>query len=293
MTGAEGSIPPGTGTEAYPWPGGRRAAAVVSLDFDGPAPYLWAQRDQAPAVVGELEQRRFGPRQGVWRMLAMLERLDLRASFFIPGAVADAHRVAVEAIVAGGHEVGLHGFLHERVDALSRAELDDVLARSQAALEAAGARGPFGYRSPSWEMTDDAWAALRAFGMAYDSSLMGYEHPYWIGDLVEVPVSWALDDAIFYRYTPGTVRPPVAPAELMAGWADELEAAKRFGSTVVFTVHPWLSGWVARAAAFEALLERYRSDPDIWWATVGEIAAHHRTLPGGARTEGLHPGHMT
>jgi peptidoglycan/xylan/chitin deacetylase (PgdA/CDA1 family) len=273
----------------YPWPDGRRAAVVMSVDFDGPTPFFWRHRDDDRGIVGELEQRRFGPRQGVWRLLEIFAELDLHASFYVPGAIATAHRDAVAEILAGGHEVGLHGDLHEQVDQLDAGQLAAVMQRAEAALRAAGATGPLGYRSPSWEMTQDAWDVLETAGVAYDSSLMGYEHPYRIGTLIEVPVAWTLDDAIFYRYTAGTVRPPVDPATLMASWDREIAAAKHFGSLAMLTVHPWLSGRGARALALGELLRRHRHDPDLWWATTREVAAHHATLPADHWADDLRP----
>lgn len=276
----------------YPWPEGRRAAIVMSVDFDGPSPFLFNHRGDTSGVVGELEQRRFGPRQGVWRLLEIFAELELTASFYVPGAIATAHRATVAEIIARGHEVGLHGNMHERVDELEPAELETVMEQAQAALAAAGAEGSLGYRSPSWEMTQPAWGVLERAQVAYDSSMMGYEHPYRIGKLVEIPVSWPLDDAIFYRYTAGTVRPPVDPAALMAAWDREIQAAKHFGSLAMLTVHPWLSGRGARALALAELLGRYRRDPELWWTTSAEVARHHNTLPAGAWTEQLRPGEV-
>jgi peptidoglycan-N-acetylglucosamine deacetylase len=283
-----------TAAVPYPWPQGRRAAVVMSVDFDGPTPFLFNHRDDDDTLglLGELEQRRFGPRQGVWRLLDIFAELELHASFYVPGAIATAHPDTVRQIIARGHEVGLHGDLHERVDQLDRDELDAVMERSQAALRAVGVEGPLGYRSPSWEMTEPAWDAIEQAGVAYDSSLMGYEHPYRMGKLIEVPVSWTLDDAIFYRYTPGTVRPPVAPATLMASWEQEIEAAKRYGTLVMLTVHPWQSGRATRAAALRELLARHRSDPELWWATTAEVARHHAGLRDDAWAEELRPGQV-
>lgn len=267
-------------------------AACVSFDFDGPSPYLWAHRGQELATVAELEQRRFGPRVGVWRILDVLGEIGTTATFFVPGAVAAAYPDAVAGIVAAGHEVGLHGYLHERVEELGADELAEVMDRSVVALRDAGAGGPFGYRSPSWEMTPAAWRVLRQAGIRYDSSLMGADVPYTMEGIVEVPVDWSLDDAVFYRFTPGTQRAPV-PADMLAGaWSAELESARRFGTLVVLTMHPWMSGRAARADALRGLLRRYAGDPDIWWATVAEIAEHHAKMSGTSGTAELRPGEL-
>ena len=126
--------------------------------------------------------------------------------------------------------------------------------------------------------------------MAYDSSLMGSDLPYTMDGLIEVPVEWTLDDAVFYRFTPGTVRPPVTPRQLIEAWHEEIGAAKRYGALVVLTMHPWISGRAGRAVALRALLESCTADPEIWLATAGSIAAHHRANYGTDSSFRLRPG---
>ncbi len=264
----------------YVWPDGKKAAAVISIDFDGPSPYLWATRDSDASAMGELELRRFGPRQGIFRLLKLFEDLDLRISAYVPGAVAIAERNTLAALLSSGHEVAMHGYMHEKVTQLGGDQLMVVLEKSAKALEAAGVEAPFGYRSPSWELTVEALGALGEFGVDYDSSLMGYDHPYWMSNLVEVPVQWPLDDAIFYRYVPGSNWPPVTPSEVVAGWKLELDGAKRYGSLFMLTMHPWLSGRAGRMLALAELLEEYRDDDEIWWTTAKEVAQYHRLTYG-------------
>ena len=268
-----------SGPLPYRWPAGRRCAAVLSFDFDAETPYLWTHRASLTDVLGEPEQRRFGPRQGVHRILDVLGGLELKASFFIPGVVAERYPEAVARIVEEGHEAGLHGWLHERVDELvSEAEIEETISRGANSLERAAGRPAIGYRSPSWEMTPVVFKVLKRLGVSYDSSLMGYDHPYWIGDMPEIPVNWFLDDAPYYRYAGrGDTRPPAFPEQLTRAWEEELEACKRFGGLFMLTMHPWLSGRAARVAALERMVRRHRDDPEIWWATAAEIAAYHRS----------------
>lgn len=263
---------------AYRWPAGRRCAAVLSFDFDAESPYLWNHRDALGSQLGELEQRRFGPRQGVYRILDFLTAVELKASFYVPGWVVDRHPEPLHAIADAGHEIALHGYLHERVDDLDRAAVEETLARALEAFERAGLPRPAGYRSPSWEMTPEALAAVQSFGLEYDSSLMGYDHPYWMGELVEVPVQWMLDDAPYYRYAGrGDTRPPVSPSTVVEGWARELDGMERYGGLFMLTMHPWMSGRAGRLLALERLVEERRRNEGIWWATAAEVAAHHRS----------------
>lgn len=286
------SIPAAIPPSPYRWPADKRAAVILSVDFDGPTPHLWSARAGRADLLGELEQRRFGPRQGIWRILGMLDRLGLRASFYVPGAIAEAHRSAVGSIIAAGHEIGLHGYMHEGLDELDAAATVETIERATAALVGVGATPPFGYRSPSWQMTPHAWGALRNAAVIYDSSLMGDDRPYWLDGMVEIPVQWALDDAIFYRYVPGTTRPPASPEAVTADWAWEIEAAREYGTLCVITIHPWLSGRAAPVMALERMLAGALAADDLWCGTAAELANHHRLGVRDAGGAELRPGQV-
>lgn len=262
----------------YQWPDGKRCVAAFSIDFDGESPYLWRTRQTPSNVIGELEQRAFGPRQGIYRLLDMLARLEIRASIFIPGIIAERYPEAVEAIAAGGHEIGLHGYLHENVQALSSEQIEETIVRSKQAIERIIGPRPMGYRSPSWEMTPETLQCLHKHDILYDSSLMGYDHPYWIDGLPEIPVQWLLDDAIYFRFFSGYAGPPPAnPSTVIDTWMQEFEGIKRFGGLFQLTVHSWLSGRGSRILALEKMLTTLRQDSDVWWATCAEIAEYHRS----------------
>ena len=62
----------------YQWPAPYRAGAIVSVNVEGEAPLAWRHRNQTLTTLGELEARRFGPREGVWRILSLLDGLALQ-----------------------------------------------------------------------------------------------------------------------------------------------------------------------------------------------------------------------
>jgi peptidoglycan/xylan/chitin deacetylase (PgdA/CDA1 family) len=267
-------------TEQYPWPGGKRAALCVTFDFDGESPLLWRSRNDPPTGVAELEQRRYGPRRGIHHVLETLAATGIRATFFVPGWIASHYRGAVEAVHAAGHELALHGWCHEPPAAISVDELRETLTRAADLLGDISGTRPVGYRSPSFQMTPAAFDVLAELGLRYDSSVMGDDRPYRIGDLVEVPVDWATDDAIYYRYTGGEARPPLGAGDLFRAWSAELAGARAAGTLVNLTMHPWLSGRPARVRRLRDLIEDARASGDFWIGTVGELAEHHRGVDG-------------
>jgi peptidoglycan-N-acetylglucosamine deacetylase len=275
-------------TGAYPWPSQHRAALCATFDFDGESPLLWRRRDDPPADVAELEQRRYGPRRGVHHVLDALEHTGVRATFFVPGWIAATHRAAVEEVHAAGHELALHGWCHEPPDALGEHELRETLTRARDLLGDIAGRAPDGYRSPSFRMTPATFDVLAGLGLRWDSSVMGDDRPYRIGPLVEVPVDWATDDAVYYRCTgSGDTRPPHPAPALGAAWAAEVDGARDRGTLVNLTMHPWLSGRPARVTVLRDLLAAARAYGDVWIGTVGELAAHHASLGDAAPSASL------
>src|SRR5262245_2519203 len=202
-----GSEPKGGSLMRYPWPDGKRSAAVLSFDFDAESGFLSREPEKSKRSLGTLEERRFGPRVGVDRILRMLDRLKLRASFFIPGWTVENHLAEAKRIRDAGHEIGAHGNVHEAVDGMTR-EQEEAIMRAQLAIlqDHLGVR-PAGYRSPSWDVNMWTPDILKAHGFQYDSSLMGNDVPYEVdtehGPLIEVPVQWLLDDAPLFRHVYG------------------------------------------------------------------------------------------
>ncbi|MBE0529738.1 MAG: polysaccharide deacetylase [Rhodospirillales bacterium] len=262
--------------EPYTWPEGKRSAACFSVDVDSHAPWLWNNRKQFPNLLSHLEQRHFGMRVGIFRILDLLERFGIHGSFFVPGAVAEAYPDLLPKLVEAGHEVGLHGYFHELVSEISDAEFTVALESSLALFERQIGRRPAGFRSPAWEMTPHMVAELCRLGL-YDSSLMGYDHPYTIGGVTEVPVQWTVDDAIYFKFMGGggDQWPPVPPRPIVEGWIDEWSVLHREGALFMLTVHDWISGRGQKIAMLERLLTTICAEPSVWFATVGELAAHH------------------
>lgn len=261
----------------YEWPEGKRSAFCFSVDVDAEAPYLWANRDGLPPLLGQIEQRRFGPREGLWRILDMLDRVGVKGSFYVPGVTAELHPEILPALVERGHEIGLHGHLHEIV---SQSSQDDFVAALDRSLELFGKQAgirPTGFRSPAWEMTPAMIAALKERGLDYDSSLMGRDHPYSIDGLTEIPVQWQIDDAVYFRFFGGGADkwPPLAARDVRQSWLDEFTAGQAFGALFMLTVHPWISGRSQRIAMLESLIAEIVADETVWCATAGEIARWH------------------
>ena len=263
----------------YEWPEGRRAAVVFSVDVDVETPFVWANRGKPVKTLGELEQRRFGARRGVGNLAGLLKEFGAKGSFYVPGGVMEAYPWIVPGLLEAGHEVGLHGVHHERMETLDDDAFCAVMERSLEIYCSQGGAVPVGFRSPAWELGPGQVALLEDSRIAYDSSLMGFEHPYRIGNIVEVPVHWSVDDAIFYRYFGDArdTRPPTGPNRLLEDWTWSFDAIVETGGLFMITVHPWMSGRAPRIAMLRRLFDHISRKVDVWWATAGEVADWHRS----------------
>lgn len=261
----------------YEWPEGKRAAAVFSADVDAETPFIWANRGKPVTTLGELEQRRFGPRRGLHRIVELLDEFSVKGSFYVPGAVMEIYPWIVPGLLAEGHEVGLHGYHHEGMQTLDDDAFRAVMARSLEVFRAQGGRTPVGFRSPAWELGPQQVALLDGPEIAYDSSLMGWEHPYRIGNVTEVPVHWTIDDAIFFRYFGGgrDTSPPTGAGRLLSDWLWEFDAVVETGGLFMITVHPWMSGRAGRVKMLRRLFAHIAGHEDVWWTTTAEVARWH------------------
>ncbi|MEU3345036.1 polysaccharide deacetylase [Streptomyces sp. NPDC006700] len=264
----------------FPWPDGVRAAAAFTFDVDAESCVL-AHDPSASSRMSLMTHQAYGPRVGVPRLLRLLRRQEVRATFFVPGFTADTYPDMVRSIVAEGHEVAHHGYLHEPMQGIDAAREAEYLDRGLEALDRLGIR-PTGYRAPWWEMNWHTPDLLIERGFQYDSSLLDGDTPYRLhgtgtaGDLVEIPVDWGLDDWEQYAFYPGWTGSGVieSPRKVHEMWLLEAQAHHAESGCFVLTNHPFISGRPSRAAALERLIEDVRALDGMWVTTLGEIAAH-------------------
>ncbi|HET7573467.1 MAG TPA: polysaccharide deacetylase [Gaiellaceae bacterium] len=254
--------------------------ACLTFDVDAEAPIL-AESGLYAHNLGVMSHQAYGPLVGVPRILALLRDLDLPATFFVPGWTADRYPQAVEAILAAGHEVGHHSYAHHSPFAQSEQEERADFARALESLRRVGAE-PEGFRCPSWEPGWRTPALVAEHGLAYDSSLMDADRPYLLdtgaGEIVELPVHWALDDWEQYAYIPD---PPFrsaieSPAKVLDLWTSELDAMRTHDCLFVLTCHPFLSGRPHRVEVLRALVEHARAAGDVEFLSCRDAARRAR-----------------
>ena len=136
----------------FPWPDGKRCAVALTFDEDGECVPLIYDPENANRRLTLQSEATYGPNVGIPRILDLLDQHGIRASFFIPGFIAEHHPDLVREMIARGHEVGHHGYLHERPDFVDEDEEERIMIRGLEVLESITGVRPVGYRSPAWEL---------------------------------------------------------------------------------------------------------------------------------------------
>ncbi len=267
--------------------GGPPPRLTVALTFDHDAISAEVRRGDGPVLISRGE---FGPRVGLPRILALLEREHIGATFFVPGHTLATFPESVAAIAAAGHELGCHGWAHEDLAQLGTDAERDVLTRSRDAIAEAAGQAPRGFRAPYWSLSSRTLEWVEELGFVYDSSLMADDvHLYRVrhrdthlvtasrlgspGRLVEVPIAWALDDWPHFEPSPGAVGPLSAPSKVLEIWTEELRYAHAHepGGVLTLTMHPECIGRGSRLALLERFVEEARALPGVVFERLDRV----------------------
>jgi peptidoglycan-N-acetylglucosamine deacetylase len=258
------------------WPGGARFAVALSFDCDHESFEIGA----GGRAVGRLGWGEYGRRVGVPRILERLARHDVPASFFVPALSAMLDPDEPRRILDHGHEIGVHGWMHENNSLLDEATERDLMHRARDLLHRVTGREPVGFRSAHWDLSAHTMGIAADMGFAYDSSMMADDDCYELviegrpTGMVEVPVEWLRDDAVYLMFNrqPAT-RPWMAPDDVFAIFRRELEAAAMEGGLFQIVCHPFVIGYRSRVWMIDALIDHARALGGAWFGTHAAVAA--------------------
>ena len=258
------------------WPNGARVAVALTFDVDNVAGAL-ARGDLGSGVLSRGE---YGAIDGLPRILRLLDRHDVSATFFIPGVSAAMHPQMVPDILSRKrHEIGVHGWIHENLPALNdEAEERRLLTQSIDYLTKVTGRRPVGYRAPAWEFSRFTLRQIREAGFLYDSSMMASDDPYEIlldgqpSGVIELPIEWILDDVPYFGGTAGGSLPSGDLA--LRVLQSEFDVAHEEGGLYVLTLHPHVVGHRSRVVMLDSLIAHMKSTGGVWFATLEQIANH-------------------
>jgi len=259
------------------WPNGAKVAVGLSFDVDNATAALsTGNLDYEILSRGE-----YGAVDGLPRILRMLDRQQVPASFFIPAASAVLHPGMIKDIQAAQqrHEFGIHGWIHERLPLLNNEQEEQrLLNLSLETLTKMVGKRPVGYRAPSWKFSKWTMGQVRAAGFLYDSSLMASDDPYEIlldgkpTGVIELPIERILDDAPYFGGNADGSMPSLS--DVYEVFRSEFDVAYEEGGLYLLTLHPHYIGHRSRVAMLERLIGHIKKRPNVWFATHEQIARH-------------------
>jgi peptidoglycan/xylan/chitin deacetylase (PgdA/CDA1 family) len=251
---------------------------ALLLTFDNLGEAADLERDVTPpAAIGEHPSVTVA----LPAILELLRALALPATFFVEGINAQLYPEALRSIVAGGHEIGLHAWRHERWSDLAPPEEDELLRRSVDAFARLGVAVE-GFRPPGGEIGPRTMRKLAAHGLSWCSPV-GSRACRSEGVAV-LPFRWPLVDAYHRMESFADLRESLgdaAAARSASATADALLAELRAGSDgpTVVILHPFLLVDEAERAAAERVLRWIAEQVaagERWVATGRELAQRVR-----------------
>ncbi len=260
------------------WKDNKRCAVGLSFDFDAESLWMGNYRYDYPAVLARGE---YGARAGLPRILKILGRHDVKATFFVPGYTAEKYPHLIKQIHEQGHELGHHGYLHENPGKCLPDEEREIIQKGIDRLKDITGYAPVGYRIPSGVHSPQTLELLLEFGFQYESSMVADDTPYMldVGDggakMLEIPFSWELDDAPHFLFRQKPYQTGMSSqSKVYEIWAAEFEVCYQEGGYYGLTCHPQVIGRRHRAQMYDKLLAFIKSFPDVWIATHIDIARH-------------------
>ena len=259
------------------WPGRAKAAVALSFDCDHETFELGAGGE----AIGRLGWGEFGRRVGVPRSLSVLQRHEVKASFFMPAVCALIDPDEPKRIRDHGHEIAMHGYIHENTSLLDAVTERELMLRARDVLAQASGTEPMGFRASHWDLSPSTIEIVREMGLAYDSSMMADDSCYELlldgtpSGVVEIPVDWVRDDAVYllFNRNPPT-RPTLSPDDVLKIFIRELDAAIQEGGVFQIDLHPFVIGYRSRIFILDELIKFAKAQGPVWFATHAELAAY-------------------
>ena len=279
-----------TNGPAFSWPDGKRIAVMVTFDYDAEFLRMSRAKSKGTSIAfTDFSRGQYGPHEGLARCLDMLDTMNIKSTFFVPGAVIETYRDTVEEIHRRGHELACHGYQHESSPELTREEMEEILDKSESLLFDITGKKPAGHRAPESVLQDFMPELLAKRGYLYSSSMKDCDWAYlWEKDgkelpLVELPNDITMDDFTYYYFTfsDPAVRCMYPNREVYGNWKQEFDALALEGNKIfILKLHPQMIGRASRIGMVGELIA-YMQDHGAWIATCEEVARYVQQQNGG------------
>lgn len=271
-------------------PQGKRCAVFLTVNLA--AEFFWLSLDPKAAQMPKtLSLGQYGMTHGLPRLLGLLEELDWKATFFVPGKTAETYPEAIRDLAQRGHELACHGYEYENFGLLDHEEQRVRIAKAAEAIERAAGVRPAGFRAPMGDLMLETLDLARQEGMRYSSDLYDDDRPYFMkvndaGDrMLQIPMQWANYDLPYFAFNYRPAFPfgqgRVANySNVLSNWRDEFTGHYRQGLCYTLQLDPQSTGSPGRFAMLREFLRELRSHQDLWFATGTELLEFCAQEPG-------------
>lgn len=257
------------------WKDGARCAVAISFDSD----HETSELREGGRSIGRLCAGHYGSRVGMPRIVDVLERYSTPATFFVPAVSASLHPEEQRQLTDAGHEIALHGWIHELNSTLPYAAERELFLRASDTLTKICGQRPVGVRTPSWDFSDHTLDIIVEMDLLYDSSLMSDDDCHELDragvptGIVEIPVEWIRDDSPYLAMNRfASLRPYTSPETVLDIFIREFERAYADGGLFQLTLHPHIIGHRSRIWILEEIIKAASSFPGVWFAKHQDVA---------------------
>ena len=262
------------------WPNNKKSATMISVNLD--AEYFWLGLDKkAKDMPKTLSMGIYGMTHGLDRLLKVFDDYKIKASFFVPGKVAEKYPESIKTIASCGHEISCHGYEHENLSHYSYEEQYERLSKAVKLIEESCGQKPVGFRAPEGDLTMDTLRIVRDLGMVYSSDLHDDDRPYFmdLGEgkkILQLPIQWAISDFIYlaFNYRPAFPKGQGRISNytsMLSNWKDEYLGYHRRGLLYVLQIDPQTMGSPGRIGVLEEFLDYVNELGDTFFAKGKEI----------------------
>ena len=265
----------------FTWPDGTKCVAALSVEYDAES-VEWGYKKN---ITGGDDVGGFSTNFGIPSMLRVLEKYDVRSTFFVPAWDAERNPDRVKEIAAAGHEIAAHGYIHEDFSVLEASEEKAIFEKAHRILTDIVGTPPRGFRAAAYArpISRHTLQFVKEMGYLYDSSFMDDDEPYQVTmegrpvDLIEIPWVWVLNDISYMGpYIDycgmGWIVPQRSPEFILELWKEEFDTLYEEVGFFNLVVHPRDMGRVSRMPIIEKLITHIKGYNDVWFATYSEVS---------------------
>lgn len=266
--------------EKTEWPNGAKCAAMITVNLS--AELFWLYVDPSCHDKPKtLSMGQYGMTNGLDRVLQVLDDKDVKATFFVPGKIAEIYEGYIRKIILRGHEIACSGYEYINFGIEDAEKQEKDIKHGMEILERIYGKKPLGFRASVGELTLDTLKIAHKYGIRYSSNLSNDDRPYYLSinesvDMLEIPIHWALYDLPYFAFNYN----PAFPAGqsrianysgVLSNWKEEFEGFYEYGLGYVLQLEPQTIGNPARIKILEDILEHIKAKDDVWFATGEQI----------------------